>query len=141
MAGPEVSIAGSIIPAAARDGLDVASAIVALFAVVPAAAGAPAHGAAAPTKHCADVRVDRFLHIARHGAFGATGIRARGTTCVTARRVASRYVHDRGGPDSTQMVFVGWTCTFRSVPVAQEIAVTCRRGNGRVTFRDTLPSG
>jgi len=115
-------------------------AIVALLAVVPAAGGAPTRTVAA-NKHCGDVRVDRFLHSASHGLFGATGIRARGTTCATARRVASRYVHDRGGPDSTQMTFVGWTCTFRPVPAAQEIGVTCRRGSGRVTFRDTLPSG
>jgi hypothetical protein len=114
-------------------------AMTAVFAVGAAAGGTPARAAAA--KHCRDVRVDRFLHTASHGAFGATGILARGTTCVTARRVASRYVHDRGGPDSTQTRFVGWTCTFRNVPIPQEIRVTCRRGTARVTFRDTLPSG
>jgi hypothetical protein len=114
----------------------LASGVLAL--AVGGGAGAKPFAASA---HCGPVRVDRFLHADPHGLFGASSIVARGTGCTTARRVASRYVHARGGPDSTQTNFAGWTCTFRGANVAQQIRVTCRRGGARVTFRDTLPSG
>jgi hypothetical protein len=62
--------------------------LVAVLATVvvmglPSAQAAPAH-------RCGNVRVDRKLEPSVNGEFGAFRIRARQTSCASARRLAAR---------------------------------------------------
>ena len=113
--------------------------VVALGAVSAVAVGAPV------TTHCASVRINRFDKPAANGTFGAFEITATGTTCVTARSIAGRYVRNPFSVDSPKhrtKTVAGWSCTWRANNrVSQQVSVTCTRSAARIAFADRLPSG
>jgi hypothetical protein len=95
--------------------------------------------------HCTSVRTNRFYHPAANGLFGAYSITAAGTSCATARTVASKYVRNPFSVDSpahrTKKV-AGWSCTWRATnQVAQQVPVTCTKPGAKIAFNDRLPSG
>lgn len=90
---------------------------------------------------CGNVRVDQVLHTDPKGLFGAFRIRALGTPCPGAVRVASTYVHDPSAVEHHSTRVRGWSCSWRGAGVAQQVLVSCRRRAGRISFVDKIPSG
>jgi hypothetical protein len=123
-------------------GTALCTAVVLMVAIGGAATVADAAPASA---HCTSVRLTRFYKPAANGTFGAFGITATGTTCVTARSIASTYVRNPFSVDSpkhrTKKVS-GWTCTWRDNDrVSQQVSVTCTKRAARIAFADRLPNG
>jgi hypothetical protein len=111
--------------------------LVAVAALV-AASSAPAQVTAA--RECGNVRVDRTLKPDHLGIFGAFGIKAGGTGCAKARRVASGYIHDPGAIERKSATIRGYRCTFRANGV-QQGKVTCARKGASIRFLDLIPNG
>jgi hypothetical protein len=126
-----------VIGRAARRRLLGLLAAAALLALV-FASSAPAHVVAA--RECGNVRVDRTLKPAPLGIFGAFGIKASGTGCAKARKVASAYIHDPGAIERKSARIRGYRCTFRANGV-QQGRVTCTRHHASVGFLDLIPNG
>jgi hypothetical protein len=120
--------------------------LVAVTVALCALGSAPDLTGAAKPAHCASVRTNRFMHLDAHGLFGAYSLTAAGTSCATARTVASRYVRDPYAVDSPKhptTKILGWSCRWRSPakPVSQQVAVTCAESSARIGFADKLPNG
>lgn len=67
----------------------------------------------------------------------AVKIRAKHTSCRRARQVAGRYQ-----TGATSRAMFGWRCsseTVKDTKYSLESAVTCRKGPGRITFRQVMP--
>jgi hypothetical protein len=91
---------------------------------------------------CGNVRLNQTLGSDPHGSFGAFRIRASDTSCKNARRVATKYVHDRSAIVAGAATRIGsWSCSWRAAHEAQVVLVTCRRDEGRIGFEDVIPSG
>jgi hypothetical protein len=119
-------------------------AVVAALAWAALIAGA-AQAKGGESTHCTAVRTNRFYKPAAKGLFGAFSIEAKGTSCGTARTVASKYVRNPFSVDSpahrTKRV-LGWTCTWRSdQKVSQQVSVQCTRTGDQIEFLDRLPNG
>ena len=113
-------------------------ALLVAVALLVTASSAPAQVTAA--RDCGNVRVDRTLKPAPLGIFGAFGIKASGTGCAKARRVASGYIHDPGAIERNSVKIRGYRCTFRANGV-QQGKVTCTRKSASVRFLDLIPNG
>lgn len=113
-------------------------ALLVAVALLVTASSAPAQATAA--RDCGNVRVDRTLKPAPLGIFGAFGIKASGTGCAKARRVASGYIHDPGAIELKNVKIRGYRCTFRANGV-QQGKVTCTRKSASVRFLDLIPNG
>jgi hypothetical protein len=111
------------------------------MAILAMLASAGAASARAHPLHCGNVRVNRFLHPAPAGTFGAFGITASGAgaACAAARDIASRYVHHPTEKKTTRLN--GWKCTIERVLAAQRVSVKCTRGTLQVNFADEVPNG
>jgi hypothetical protein len=113
-------------------------ALLVAVAMLVAASSAPAQVTAA--RECGNVRVDQTLKPAPLGIFGAFGIKASGTGCPKARRVASGYIHDPGAIEQKSVKIRGYRCRFRANGV-QQGKVTCTRKGASVRFLDVIPNG
>lgn len=111
-----------------------------LIAVALFVAATSAHAQVTAARDCGNVRVDRTLKPAPLGIFGAFGIKASGTGCAKARRVASGYIHDPGAIEQKSVKIRGYRCTFRANGV-QQGKVTCTRKHASVRFLDLIPNG
>jgi hypothetical protein len=117
--------------------------LTALVAATVTALAAPA-AAAATVHRCGDVRMNQSDHPAAHGHFGAFGIKASGSTCATARKVAGKFSQNPYAiGDKPAVTHVdGFACNWRATPhVAQEVDVTCKHAAAKITFADRIPSG
>jgi hypothetical protein len=114
-----------------------------LVVAVVTALAAPA-AAEATVHHCGDVRMNQSDRPAAHGQFGAFGIKATGTACATARKVAGKFSQDPyaiGDKPSVTRVH-GFACDWRdAMRVAQQVEVTCTHQTAKITFADRIPSG
>jgi hypothetical protein len=110
---------------------------VAAALAIPAAADATVH-------HCGDVRMNQADRPAAHGHFGAFAIKAAGSACATARKVAGKFSQNPYAVgDKPAVTHVdGFACNWRArLDVGQEVDVTCKHAAAKITFADRLPSG
>jgi hypothetical protein len=114
-----------------------------LVVAVVTALAAPA-AAEATVHHCGDVRMNQSDRPAARGQFGAFGIKATGTACATARKVAGKFSQNPyaiGDKPSVTRVD-GFACDWRdAMRVAQQVEVTCTHQTAKITFADRIPSG
>jgi hypothetical protein len=107
--------------------------------------GALATGSLAATvHHCGDVRMNQSDRPAAHGQFGAFGIKATGSACATARKVAGKFSQNPYAIGNKPAVthVDGFACNWRPTPdVAQQVNVTCKHAAAKITFADRIPSG
>jgi hypothetical protein len=99
--------------------------------------------AATPHK-CGDVRMTRFYKAAVHGQFGAIAIKATGTTCATAKKVAGKFTRNpySVGDKPVASHVDGFACRWKPAhDVAQQVNVSCTDSQAKLTFADTIPSG
>src|ERR1700683_5697993 len=97
-----------------------------LTALVAATVAAMAAPAAAPTTvhHCGDVRMSQSDRPAAHGHFGAFGIKATGSACATARKVAGKFSQNPYAIGNKPAVthVDGFACDWRdAMLVAQQV--------------------
>ncbi len=118
------------------------TALVVVAALIAALATSAA--AAATVRHCGDVRMNQSDRPAAHGQFGAFGIKATGSACAAARKVAGKFSQNPyaiGNKPAVTRVD-GFACNWRSTPrVAQQVDVTCKHEAKKITFADRIPSG
>jgi hypothetical protein len=114
-----------------------------LVAATAAALAIPA-AAAATVHHCGDVRMNQADRPAAHGHFGAFGIKATGSACATARKVAGKFSQNPYAIGNKPAVthVDGFACDWRdAMLVAQQVDVTCTHRTAKLTFTDRIPSG
>lgn len=115
-----------------------------VLASVLALAAITVPAAAAPELHrCGSVdRSDRFGRPSAHGAFGIFVIRAQGTGCRPARRLAHRWLGwaQKTSNPSRPHVVGSYLCRSHA-PVAQQLAVRCSTKTALVRFTWRIANG
>jgi len=115
----------------------VLASALALAAIAVPAAAAP------EVRHCGNVdRSDRFGRPSAHGAFGIFGVRAQGTGCRPARRLAHRWLGwaQKASNPSKPHAVGGYLCRSHA-PAAQQLAVRCSSKTALVRFTWKIANG
>lgn len=110
-------------------------ALIAAFAAIATAIGAPA-AQSASTTNCKLSAKERYPHVTKP-TYNLT-VKVSGTSCATGKRVIKAFHACRSvnGVRCARKVLSSWSCSGKktsSIPTQFEASVTCRYGSRRVT--------